>query len=347
MSTFHRLHSLPILLLFLLSASGCEKLQRGYYLTPEHYPTRPAQQQPVEETAPPSPTVTPPSTVNAIPTLTPTLLFTTPPPLTATPTPLPCTETQGTIIHDALMSQITGRPFRYRIYLPPCYAQSGRRYPYLIMLHGLVPGTDIMNDSQWDQLGLDEAADQGYAQGALPPLVIVMPNGNDADYAYDAGPLPEVIVEELIPAVESRYCLWSDAAHRAIGGLSRGGYWAYWIAFSHPDLFTRVGGHSPFFYEATSPAEKNPNNLVDSTPGLEQLTMYLDHGRQDYVDVNVRDFVSRLERRDITPQYVVNAVGSHNEEYWAAHVADYLLFYTADWPRHVEDFPLCDGNGQP
>lgn len=345
MSTFHRLYSLLILSFLLLSTTGCEKLQLGYYLTPEHYPTRPVRSQPIEETAPPSPTATPPSTVNAIPTLTPTLHPTTLLLPTATATPPTCTETQGVIVHDALMSQITGRAFRYRIYLPPCYAQSGRRYPYLIMLHGLVPGSDIMNDSQWDQLGLDEAADQGYAQGALPPLVIVMPNGNDADYAYDAGPLPEVIVEELIPAAESRYCLWGDAAHRAIGGLSRGGYWAYWIAFSHPDLFARVGGHSPFFYAAASPAEKNPDNLVDSAPGLEQLTMYLDHGQQDYVGASVRDFASRLERRGITPQYVVNPVGSHSEEYWAAHVADYLLFYAADWPRHVEDFPLCDQGG--
>ncbi len=342
MSAFRSLQSLLAFTFLLLGAVGCEKLQPGYYLTPEHYPTRPADRSLAVETALPSPTATPPSTVNAIPTFTPTLPSASPVPPTSTPTPLACTETQGVIIHDALMSQITGSAFRYRIYLPPCYAQSKRRYPYLIMLHGLVPGSDVMNDSQWDQLGLDEAADQGYAQGALPSLVIVMPNGNDAEYAYDAGPLPEVIVQELIPTLESRYCLWGDAAHRAIGGLSRGGYWAYWIALSHPDLFARVGGHSPFFYEAASPAEKNPNNLVDSAPNIEHLMMYFDHGQQDYVDVGVRDFVSRLERRGITPQYVVNPTGSHTEDYWAAHVADYLLFYSADWPRRVEDFPPCE-----
>lgn len=345
MSTFRSLQSLLTLTLLLLGAVGCEKLQPGYYLTPEHYPTRPADRLSASATAPPSPTATPPSTVNAVSIPTNITPSASPLPPTSTSVPLACAETQGVIVRDALMSQITDSAFRYRIYLPPCYAQSGRRYPYLIMLHGLVPGSDVMNDSQWDQLGLDEAADQGYAQGALPPLVIVMPNGNDADYAYDAGPLPEVIAQELIPTLESRYCLWGDAAHRAIGGLSRGGYWAYWIAFSRPDLFTRVGGHSPFFYEAASPAEKNPNNLVDSAPGIERLTMYFDHGRQDYVDVGVRDFVGRLERRGITPHYVVNPTGSHSEDYWAAHVADYLLFYTADWPRRVEDLPPCESEG--
>ncbi len=339
--------TLLILLLSSLGVAGCEKLQLGYYLTPENYPTPlPTRTLALAPATPTQPTATPVSTVRIIPTdtLTPLPSPTVPP--TPTATMIPCTEIEGRIVLDSFISQITGREFHYRIYLPPCYTYTGRRYPYIIMLHGLVPGTDLMNDSQWDDLGLDEAANQGYVQGELPPMILVMPNGNDAgDYGYDQADLPEVIVNELIPLVESRFCTWNDPARRAIGGLSRGAYWAYWIVFSHPNLFTRVGGHSPFFYEPEFDSDKNPNNLVDTAPGIEQLTMYFDHGAQDYVGDSVRAFVARLRRRGIEPEYVVNSTGAHEVEYWAAHTTDYLLYYAAEWPREVQDFPVCQEPG--
>jgi enterochelin esterase-like enzyme len=344
-SRFHTLLSITFLPLALLGLTGCEKLQPGYYLTPENYPTSAAAVPGVTPESTPAATATPPSTVLVLPTQTPEPSPTQTPAPAATSTPVICTELQGTIVRDSFMSQIAGNEVHYRIYLPPCYAATGRRYPYIIMLHGLVPGTDIMNDGQWDQLGLDEAADQGYAQGALPPVVIVMPNGNDADYAYDAGRFPEVVAQELVPVIESRYCVQTDSAHRALGGLSRGGYWAFWIAFANPELFDRVGGHSPFFYTAQYASDKNPDNLVDAAPRIERLTMYFDHGQEDYVSPGVQDFVARLQRRGITPEYVINPTGSHTEDYWAAHVADYLLFYTADWPRSIEELPDCEAAG--
>jgi len=257
----------------------------------------------------------------------------------ASATLTPCYETEGQVIERSFSSRMAAHEVRYRVYLPPCYALTDRRYPYVIMLHGLGYG---MDDGQWVRLGLTEAADLGYTRGSLPPMIIVMPNGNDAFYADDAGPFPEMIVEELIPLVEASFCSWNDPSKRAIGGLSRGGFWAYWIAFRYPELFSRVGGHSGYFYDAYTPTDKNPNNLVDTAQGIEHLAMYLDHGAQDHdVDERVQDFAERLRRRGIEPDYVVNPVGQHVEDYWAAHTADYLAFYAADWPRDIATYPSC------
>ncbi len=265
---------------------------------------------------------------------------------TATPnptrTPLPCTESTGSVLEESFVSGITGEEFRYRIFLPPCYAATERRYPVLVMLHGLGEG---MDDSQWDRMGLDEAAEEGIAQGGLAPLIIVMPNGNDADHAGYKGPspFPEVVVSELMPHVQRQFCTWNEREAWAIGGLSRGGFWAYYIAFSHPELFARVGGHSPYFYEPEFVGEKNPNNLVDTAPGIESLAMYMDHGPQDYDQVitTVLNFTRRLEARGIEPIHIVNGVGDHTEAYWSQHVSDYLNFYASAWPRSVEDLPSC------
>jgi enterochelin esterase-like enzyme len=342
------LHILFAQLFLALFAVGCDKLQPGYYLTPANYPTLPPT---LTGTAPPAPpTITPLSTIQGTESSlsapaasgsdpAPTIES---PTLTPSPTFAPCDETEGQIVEESFISQLTGQVFRYRVYLPPCYASTGVRYPYLIMLHGWGAG---MDDSQWDRMGLDEAADLGYARGALPPMIIVMPNGNDAQYDWDPGPLPDVILDELMPTIESAYCTWNDSSRRAIGGLSRGGFWAYGIAYTHPEVFDRVGGHSPYFYDGDYPAI-NPYNLIETADGIERLAMYLDLGVNDsVVDVNLRDFVERLRQRGIEPDYVINPVGAHTEDYWAAHTADYLAFYAAEWPRNVAEYPSCHDPG--
>lgn len=328
----------------MFSLTACEQLQQGYYLTPENYPDVeivsststliPTLPSPADSTA------TPVSTVRAVATATLTPL---PPPTeTATPEPtrIACTETEGVIIFDAFSSSYTGGTVNYRVYLPPCYALSGKRFPVLIMLHGLGAG---MDDSQWDEMGLDEAANAGFVDGSLSPLIIVMPNGNDAGHENSYSNYPDVLVEELIPRIENLYCTLDHPTGWAIGGLSRGGYWATYIAFSHPDLFSRLGGHSPYFYDPESSAEKNPNNLVDGILGIGHLSIYFDHGKQDYPQVleGVGDFVSRLRRQGIVTEYVINEYGDHTEEYWSEHAADYLAFYTAEWPHDLNDLPAC------
>jgi enterochelin esterase-like enzyme len=210
------------------------------------------------------------------------------------------------------------------------------------MMHGLVPGTTVMNDDQWDRMGLDEAADQGYLTGKLPPMMIIMPNGNDSRHGDDDSPFSRVIVSELMPEIESHFCTWNESRGRAIGGLSRGGFWAYSVVFQHADLFERVGGHSPFFYDGDYPIY-NPYNLMDTAQNIERLKMYIDYGVDDHnVDTGIGLFVDKLQAQGIEPQMAINPDGAHTEDYWAAHVADYLAFYATDWPLAIEDLPGCN-----
>lgn len=255
--------------------------------------------------------------------------------------PVLCDEMEGQVVIDSFLSQTTGREFAYRIYLPPCYAVSQRRYPYLIMMHGLGEG---MDDSQWDQMGLDEAADIGYAHGSLPPLIIVMPNGDMLHgvnlQAYE-GSYEQVIIEELMPIIETRLCTWNEPEMRAIGGLSRGGFWAFEIVLRNPGLFSRVGGHSPAFFEDGPAPAFNPYYLVDEAEGLEEMLIYMDHGAGDWTVTNAQYFSARLEDRGIAHRYVVNLVGEHTEAYWSSHTADYLAFYTEGWPMDIGQLPSC------
>lgn len=338
---------LSTLILIALFATGCDRLKPGYYLTPANYPTSPVTQVSEAQVTPASPT--PPSTVHPIdePTITPiatVILPTATIVTTLTPTLIPCTEPQGQIVQQTLFSAAVNSDVHYQVYLPPCYESSQRRYPVVYMLHGLGAG---MDDHQWIRVGLTDAEDTGIANGTLPPMIIVMPNGNDAKYILDAGPFPAFVTNDLIPAIDADFCTWNDRAMRAIGGLSRGGFWAYWIAFSHPEMFSRVGGHSPYFYDPIYTDEENPFNIVD-TAQIDHLAMYMDHGgvnrEINEIQPSVQEMLARLKARGLDAQYVANSSGDHDESYWSAHTSEYLTFYAEAWPRDISQYPSCLAN---
>lgn len=212
---------------------------------------------------------------------------------------------------------------RYRIYLPPCYDE-GHRYPTLYMLPG-----NIHDETIWDEMGLDEAAGQGIAGGILPPMLIVMAEGGYTanNTSGGAGSYETVILDDLIPFIEANYA--ADPANRAIGGLSRGGYWAMAIAFRHPAAFVSVGGHSAALVDCCATADLNPqytgvnNNLGD-------LRIYMDAGRDDYLRANLVILHEEMDAMGREHTWVVND-GAHEQAYWEAHLADYLAWYAAGW----------------
>jgi enterochelin esterase-like enzyme len=288
------------------------------------------------------PSETPVPTDTPMPTRTPAPTFT--PATTPTATPFPCDEDGGQIVaFDEFRSQTAGENLRYRVYVPPCYAETQKRYPYVILLHGAGE-----RENQWENLGVADALNQGLRLGALPPMILVMPYtgsiGNDNTFPPDPS-YETVVLEELVPAIERDFCTWSDRGHRAIGGISRGGFWAYSIALRHPDIFGIVGGHSAFFTEdlSTVPAAFNPLELALNSALLPEarLRMYLDNGANDYAGVSQELFSSRLSSRAIQHTYVVNPVGEHDDAYWSAHVSEYLAFYGREWPREVAGLPSC------
>ncbi len=303
----------------------------------------------VVSATPPPPTITLTPSITLTPTITPTPTATGIPTATPTETPPPCTETQGLILKTEFYSTIQQANVTYRIYFTPCYLQSQRRYPYVILLHGQEgAGQPAYTGEQWYNMGIDTALDRGIMLGHLPPMVLVMPDGGaparlnifNPDESYES-----VIVDELIPALEhdsSGYCLWAAREGRAIAGISRGGFWAFEIAFRHPELFSIVAGHSPFF-DTQVPDAYNPLYMAANSPKeyLESLRIAVDHGAEDYVQDTVRDFSNILESREIAHDYIINPTGEHNDEYWRAHVTEYLAFYGQDWPHDAYTLPSC------
>ncbi|HSH01770.1 MAG TPA: alpha/beta hydrolase-fold protein [Anaerolineae bacterium] len=278
-----------------------------------------------------APTITP--TPHPIPTLFPTATpYPTPSP---TPTATPCPPSQ--MKQTTFPSATTGSQRPLRLYLPPCYGQDNRVYPVLYIFHG-----NVMGDERWDLLGLDEAANTAINNQLIPPLIIAMPNGTGiADYTSGGpGSYETVILDELIPFVETELdCVWTAAAGRAIGGLSRGGYWALEIAFRHPQQFASVGGHSAALLDTAAGPHLNPQYTALSND-LGPLRIYLDIGDNDYLRTNTIRLHDDMAAANIPHQWHLNP-GAHNEDYWSSQLTNYLLWYTEPWPTDRQKYPPC------
>lgn len=287
------------------------------------------------------PPITPQASPTPPPPASPTASATPTPPPTATPTPTPspsptpCAE-PGVISQTTFPSAIAGPQRNVRIYQPPCYGRDGRNYPTLYILHG-----NARREEEWDVLGLDDAAEEGFRDGSLPPMLIVMPDGSGIGDRTSGGPwsYEAVVVDELIPFVEAHYCAWRAPAGRAIGGLSRGGYWALEIAFRHPKLFASVGGHSAALLDPAGPGINpqftGPNN------DLGDLRVYLDIGDRDWLRTNTVRLHDDLTAAGVSHTWLLHEGGEHNDLYWRTHLTEYLAWYAAAWPSQRARYPLC------
>jgi enterochelin esterase-like enzyme len=299
----------------------------------------------------PSRTLTPSRTVPPSRTPTPTRTNTPAPTVTLTPsitlTPLACAETEGQIVDLTLTSAIVRGPVRYRVYLPPCYSFTGKRYPFVILMHG-----SDRDQTQWtDYLEAHRRLENGIALGVLPPMILIMPYGgalanSNAEFGYRPS-WEDVVISELLPDVERNFCTWNLRESRAIGGISRGGFWAFVIGFRHPSLFSTIGGHSAFFdleHIARQVAPQyNPLFLAQNAEFRPNETprIWLDVGADDYARRMVEEFRDRLLARNIDPGFVLNPEGEHTLDYWKAHTAEYLSFYGRFWPRNSSELPSC------
>lgn len=135
-------------------------------------------------------------------------------------------------------SKAAGGDVDYYIYLPPEYQSSNQRFPVVYWLHGAYgrpySATPVVRR-------LDEAVRAGEAR----PMIVVScldPTGISMWTNSKDGRLPmeTVIIEELIPHVDSTYRTIADRDGRGIEGFSMGGYGSAYLGLKHPELFSSV-----------------------------------------------------------------------------------------------------------
>ncbi len=210
-----------------------------------------------------------------------------------------------------------------RLYLPPCYAQSQRAYPLLVLLHG-----QNFTDAQWDRLGVDELLDRLVPPGVLPPMVVFRPRETSWELPPESG-FDEALMEDALPWLEARYRLLPGPRYRAIGGISRGAAWAIRLGLLHWTTFGAIGGHSPPVFAGDG---LQVGRWLDAIPPGAWPRIYLDIGDGDREEIllSAREFEALLTEKGIPHIWRFN-VGRHDALYWQRHVHEYLRWYAQPW----------------
>ena len=242
----------------------------------------------------------------------------------------------GSLARESYRSAVDEGERRYTVYLPPCYAADETSYPLLTLLHG-----SDADDQQWSRLGFIDALDAAIRAGTAIPIVVVMPNGGTiANENHFDGATYDAILLDFIAQMAARYR--SNGRH-GIGGISRGGFWAYHLGLRYADKFVALGGHSPYFDAEHAAPAYNPLNLAQSLNADTHLKLWLDRGTSDYAADGVEAMHVALQRRRVPHQHRVFAGGSHSENSWRHYVPEYVDFYASALAGDEGDAPSSQG----
>lgn len=248
------------------------------------------------------------------------------------------------VLERKLESKMMARAMPYRVILPADYnSKKDVRYPAIFLLHGLTG-----HYSNWtDKTKVAEfAAGHNY--------IIVTPEGDNGWYTDSVSnpndKYESYIVRELIPEIDKHFRTLADRDHRAIAGLSMGGYGSLKFGMKYPEMFSLAGSFSGAL-GAASFTEKNAGALIgkgiDTIYGPErsesraandifklvrELTaekakalpfIYQSCGTEDFLIQNNRDFLALMNEKKVTHEYREHP-GIHDWVFWNDQVREFL-----------------------
>lgn len=251
------------------------------------------------------------------------------------------------IIDSKHYSNVFGEIRNYRVFLPPGYSSSpGKRYPVIYFYHGwsqrfFGSGPDGYNHFE---KGDDNGGDNIAAFVSLNDVIVVKPDGynrsaNEEYYLrpYNIGPVETLrqfplYFPELVRQIDENYRTIPDRNHRAISGLSMGGFMAYWIGGKYPDMICAIGnfcGSAEFVAGPKDfPAEYRH---IEMFRNYEGVNVRLNYGNEDFI---------RYYHRDLNKVWLQVMDNYEYAVYPAAHstcgMGDMFSFLTASFANPPE-----------
>ena len=227
----------------------------------------------------------------------------------------------------------------YLVYTPPGYdPKHAGGYPTLYLLHG-------WSDTEvgWTAVGqANLILDSLLAQGKITPMVVVMPQGY-GDYSFvnsghdvwsdpakvddNTSLYSEMLVEEILPAVERDYNVAKDRGHRAVAGLSMGGLESLTIGLTHHELFSYVIGMSSAVHGEQFDRHFPALAAGDAGSGVQFKLLWVACGTDDQLIKPNRDFVAWAKSKKL-PVTAVETPGQHTWLVWRQNLLTFapLLF---------------------
>jgi enterochelin esterase-like enzyme len=204
------------------------------------------------------------------------------------------------------------------VYKPPGYSES-ESYPVLYLHHG-IGGDEVSWIGRGSNEGnADNVMDYLYAEDLAKPMIVVMPDGNTKNSdgstrGNNAGfeTHGEVLLEDLIPWVESTYAAATDPDLRAIAGLSMGGGQTLNFGFPNTDVFHYIGAFS------SAPNTRQPSQTITDVDVIKQnlRVIFISCGDQDGLINNSENYVDFLNDNDVPHVWQIEAGQGHTKTVW-------------------------------
>ncbi len=227
----------------------------------------------------------------------------------------------GTVRQHTYLSKSFGRLREVVVYTPPSYdKQADARFPTLYLQHG-------MGDNQATWVAHGKAhwiLDNLMAQGKARPMVVVMMDGHAsiaqgmAGFQNNTTAFERDLLEDAMPFVEANYRVKTEAADRAIAGLSMGGGQSLTIGLNHLDRFAWVAG----FSSAVPSREAIAGVLNDPAGANAKLKLlWIGVGKADFLLQRNQEFIATLKEKDIRHEWHLTD-GNHSWPVWRLYLAD-------------------------
>lgn len=187
-------------------------------------------------------------------------------------------------------STIENAPRRCFVYTPAEYEKNlSATYPVLYLQHGM--GED---ERGWHQQGMmANILDNQIAAGRCVPMIVVMDYGN-CGYIHGAKPgetrdqfgasFTPIMLNELIPMIESTFRVKTDRDNRAMAGLSWGGHETFQITLNNLDRFAHIGSFSGALFFLSDGIDKAFGGIFADAPKFNSRvhTLFLGMGSEEH-----------------------------------------------------------------
>jgi len=231
------------------------------------------------------------------------------------------------------------RKRQIRLYLPPGYANSDKRYPVLYMHDG----QNLFDDAtayagEWH---VDETLNALARSGKLELIVVGIDNGGEKrmtelnPWSNPQFGAPEgkeymaFVVNVLKPLIDKEYRTKADRANTAIMGSSMGGLISHYAIIQYPTVFSKAGIFSPAYWTAAPSFD-----YFAANPAAKDARLYFVAGEQEgggmVPDVKkVFASIKKADKPNFNASLKIVPGAKHNEAFWSSEFEQAVLWLFA------------------
>ena len=236
------------------------------------------------------------------------------------------------VLEDVVTIPGLDRERTLRIYLPPGYENSNKRYPVMYM-HDAQNLFDAATSfaGEWE---VDEHLNALAKSDGLELIVVGIDNGAEhrntelSPWENERLGQPEgeeyvrFMVEVLKPYIDANYRTKKGRKDTAIMGSSLGGLISHYAIYAYPKVFGMAGIFSPSYWVSEKVFEQTEKNPVPKNTRL-YMVVGKKEGPMMYGNMEkMYAFIKEQGHPEANISAETNEAGEHNEAFWSSEFSD-------------------------